>query len=81
MSSKWTHLIRFIAQEDGLIHLGQINPKTYPDLGIASYEKKKIEAKLITGSIYDGLVTEKSMTVAQVSQTPCQTHAQIRPFG
>lgn len=75
MPSKWTHLIRFIAQEDGLIHLGQIDPKTHPDLGIASYEKKKIEVKLINGSIYDGYVTEKTMTVSQVSvPNACRTH-------
>ena len=66
MPSNWTHLIRFVAQEDGQIHLGQVDSKTYPDLGIASVEKKKIEAKLITGSIFDGQVTEKTMTVAQL---------------
>lgn len=66
MPSNWTHLVRFIAQEDGQIHLGQIDPKRYPDLGIASVKKEKIEANLITGSIFDGLVTEKTMTVAQL---------------
>ena len=66
MPPNWTHLIRFVAQDDGQIHLGQVDPKTYPDLGIASVEKKKIEAKLITGSIFDGQVTEKTMTVAQL---------------
>lgn len=66
MSSNWTHLICFVAQEDGQIHLGQVDPKTYPDLGVASVEKKRIEANLITGSIFDGLVTEKTMTVAQL---------------
>lgn len=66
MPSNWTHLIRFVAQEDGQIHLGQVDSKAYPDLGIASVEKKKIEAKLISGSIFDGVVTEKTMTVAQL---------------
>lgn len=66
MPSNWTHLIRFVAQEDGQIHLGQVDPKTYPDLGIASVERRKIEAHLITGSLFDGLVTEKKMTVAQL---------------
>ena len=66
MPSNWTHLIRFVAQEDGQIHLGQVDTKTYPDLGISSVEKKKIEAHLITGSIFDGLVTEKKLTVAQL---------------
>ena len=66
MPSSWTHLIRFVAQEDGQIHLGQVDPKTYPDLGIASVEKKKIVAKIITGSVFDGTVTEKTMTVSQL---------------
>lgn len=66
MPSNWTHLIRFIAQEDGQIHLGQVDPKTYSDVGIATVEKKKIEANLITGSLFDGLVTNKKMTVAQL---------------
>lgn len=66
MPSNWTHLIRFVAQEDGQTHLGQVDPKTYPDLGIASIENKRIEAKLISGSIFDGLVTKKTMTVSQL---------------
>ena len=66
MPSSWTHLIRFVAQEDGQIHLGQVDPKTYPDLGIASVEKKKIVANIITGSVFDGTVTERTMTVAQL---------------
>ena len=66
MSSKWTHLIRFIAQEDGQIHLGQVDPKTYPDLGILTVEKKTIEANLIIGTIFDGTVTDKTMTVSQL---------------
>ncbi|KAM0794248.1 fumarylacetoacetate hydrolase [Usnea florida] len=66
MPSSWTHLIRFIAQEDGQIHLGQVDPKTYPDLGIASVEKKKIVANLITGSVFDGTVTDKKMSVSQL---------------
>ncbi|MCJ1458504.1 hypothetical protein MMC28_008877 [Mycoblastus sanguinarius] len=65
MSPHWTHLIRFVAQEDGQIHLGQVDPKVYPDVGLATVEKKKVEAKLISGSIFDGLVTEKTMTVLQ----------------
>lgn len=66
MPSNWTHLIRFIAQEDGQIHLGQIDPKTNPDIGIATVEKKEIKAKLITGTIFDGTVTDRTMTVAQL---------------
>jgi hypothetical protein len=66
MAPQWTHLIRFIAEETNLIHLGQIDPKEYPDVGLASVEGKKIVAKEITGSIFDGVVTEKSLTVKQV---------------
>ena len=66
MSSKWTHLIRFIAQEDGQIHLGQVDPKTYPDLGILTVEKKTIKANLIIGTIFDGTVIDKTMTVSQL---------------
>lgn len=66
MPSNWTHLIRFIAQEDGQIHLGQIDPKAHPDLGTATFEKRKITAHLITGSIFDGTVTPRTMTVSQL---------------
>ena len=66
MSSKWTHLIRFIAQEDGQIHLGQVDPKTHPDLGVLIVEKKKVEAKVIIGTIFDGIVTDQTMTVSQL---------------
>ena len=62
----WTHLIRFVAEETSQIHLGQIDPKEYPDLGLASFEGKKITAKEITGSIFDGVVTDKVLTVKQV---------------
>jgi hypothetical protein len=66
MSSSWTHLIRFVSEETGQVHLGQIDAKEYPDLGIASVEGKKITAKEITGSIFDGVVTEKVLTVKHV---------------
>jgi hypothetical protein len=66
MAPSWTHLIRFVAEETGQIHLGQIDAKAYPDLGIASVEGKKIVAKEITGSIFDGVVTDKELTVKQV---------------
>jgi hypothetical protein len=63
----WTHLIRFVAEETSQIHLGQIDVTEFPDLGIASFEGKKITAKEITGSIFDGVVTDKVLTVKQVS--------------
>ena len=66
MSPNWTHLIRFIAKEDGQIHLGQIDPDAFPDLGLATFENKEVKAKLINGAVYDGTVTDKVYTVAQV---------------
>jgi len=63
-------LIRFVAEETGQIHLGQIDAKEYPDLGLASVEGKKITAKEITGSIFDGIVTNKTLTVKQVLNLP-----------
>jgi hypothetical protein len=66
MAPSWTHLIRFVAEETGQIHLGQIDANEYPDLGIASVEGKTIRAKEVTGSIFDGVVTDKVLTVKQV---------------
>jgi hypothetical protein len=65
----WTHLIRFVAEETGQIHLGQIDAKEFPDVGLVSFEGKKITAKEITGSIFDGVVTDKVLTVKQVSSS------------
>ena len=67
MPSSWTHLIRFIAEEDGQIHLGEVDPSKFPDVGLAILDGKKVDAKLVTGSIYDGVVTDKTVTVARVS--------------
>lgn len=66
MSPSWTHLIRFIAEEDGQIHLGNIDAKKYPDVGLSTFNGDKVTAQLITGSIYDGVVTDKTMTVRQL---------------
>ncbi|EXJ63543.1 uncharacterized protein A1O5_11304 [Cladophialophora psammophila CBS 110553] len=76
MARPWTHLIRFIAKEDGRIHLGQINPEKFPDVGLAVFEGKSVDAKVISGSVYDGVVTDRTLHVAQllppvtVEQTP-----------
>ena len=66
MAPQWTHLIRFVAEETGQVHLGQINVKEYPDVGLATVEGKKVIAKEVTGSIFDGVVTDKTLTVKQV---------------
>jgi hypothetical protein len=70
MAPSWTHLIRFVAEETGQIHLGQIDVKEYPDVGIATVEGKKVTAKEVTGSIFDGVVTDKVLTVRQVLSFP-----------
>lgn len=64
--ASWTHLIRFVAQEDGQIHLGQYDANEFPDVGLASFDKKKITAKLIQGGLYHGVVTDRTMTVSHV---------------
>ncbi|KAJ6114230.1 hypothetical protein N7486_000008 [Penicillium sp. IBT 16267x] len=66
MAPKWTHLVRFIADEDGQEHLGQVDAKQYPDVGLAVLNGDRIEAKLIKGSIYDGVVTDTAMHVARL---------------
>ncbi|KAH7072512.1 hypothetical protein FB567DRAFT_584185 [Paraphoma chrysanthemicola] len=63
MSNSWTHLVRFIAEEDRQIHIGQVNALTYPDVGLAHRNGEKIEVNLITGSIYDGIVTNKKLHI------------------
>lgn len=67
MSPKWTRLIRFIAEEDGQVHLGEIDVKEYADIGLAVLKGEKIVARLIQGSIFDGIVTDKTLHVARVS--------------
>lgn len=66
MSRNWTHLVRFLAKEDGQIHLGQIDAKKVPDLGLALEKGESVSAKLVTGNAFDGVVTDKSMTISHV---------------
>lgn len=72
--SRWTHLIRFIAKEDGQVHLGQVDVDTNPDVGLAAFEGKDLAVQVISGSVYDGVVTSQTLHVAQVStcyRIPC----------
>ena len=63
----WTHLIRFIANEDNQIHLGQLLD-TARDVGLDTYEGKEVKAYLINGSIFDGVITDTVLTVKSVSR-------------
>jgi hypothetical protein len=60
-----THIIRFIANEDNRIHIGQL-VDTSRDIGLDSVEGKEIRAYLINGTIFAGEVTNKVYTVKQL---------------
>ena len=66
MAPGWTHLIRFVAEEDGQIHLGNIDAKKYPDIGLSTFKGEKVSAQLVSGSAFDGVVTGKTLTVKQL---------------
>src|ERR1700709_2441309 len=66
MGPSWTHLVRFIAEEDGQIHLGQVDAKKWPDIGLAIVEKQRIEALLVKGSVFDGVVGKTILLISQV---------------
>lgn len=66
MSTNWTNLVRFISEEDGQIHLGEVDTKRYPDIGLAVLNNENIAVKLVKGSIFDGVVTETIVHIARV---------------
>ena len=57
-----THIIRFVANEDHRVHLGQL-VDTKRDIGLDSVDGKEIKAYLINGSIFNGEVTDTVFTV------------------
>lgn len=63
--SKPTHIIRFIANEDNRIHIGQL-VDTSRDVGLDSVDGKEIKAYLINGTIFSGEVTKQVYTVKQL---------------
>ncbi|KAK6379073.1 uncharacterized protein PV06_04203 [Exophiala oligosperma] len=63
--AKATHIIRFIANEDNRVHLGQLKD-TSRDVGLDTFEGKKVEAYLINGSIFTPEVTSIVYTVKQL---------------
>lgn len=66
MSPQWTHLVRFLAKEDGRIHLGQVDSSKWPDIGLALEAGSTITANLVQGCAFDGVVTDKSLTILHV---------------
>ncbi|KAK6543586.1 hypothetical protein TWF694_000329 [Orbilia ellipsospora] len=62
----WKNLIRFIAEEDGQEHLGDVDASQYPDVGVSIHDGQKVTARVINGSIFDGTVTDKTLTVARL---------------
>ena len=61
----WTHLIRFIADEDGQIHLGQLVDTTR-DVGLDNLEGRVIKAYHIDGTVFDGIISDKIFSIKQV---------------
>ena len=59
---KPTHIIRFVANEDGRVHLGQL-ASTNRDVGLDSVQGEIITAYEINGTIFNGEVTENALTV------------------
>ncbi|KAB8260726.1 hypothetical protein BDV32DRAFT_158639 [Aspergillus pseudonomiae] len=66
MGPNWAHLVRFISEEDGQIHLGEVDPSRYPDVGIAILNGERVAVKLIKGSIFDGTVTDTTVHIARL---------------
>jgi len=63
--AKATHIVRFVANEDNRIHLGQL-VDTSRDVGLDSVEGRKIEVYLINGTIFAPEVTSHVYTVKQL---------------
>ncbi|KAH8892626.1 5-carboxymethyl-2-hydroxymuconate isomerase [Thozetella sp. PMI_491] len=63
--ARWTHLIRFIAKEDHLVHLGQLVDTTR-DVGKDTFEGLEVKAYLINGTIFHGTVTDVIYTVERL---------------
>ncbi|GKZ24634.1 hypothetical protein AbraIFM66951_011904 [Aspergillus brasiliensis] len=63
MAPNWTNLVRFISEEDGQIHLGEVDSSTHPDVGISILNGERIAVKLVKGTIFDGIVTDTIMHI------------------
>jgi len=62
----WTHLVRFIAVEDGQVHLGNVDALKYPDVGLSTFKGEKVAVNLVTGSAFSGTVTEKILHIERL---------------
>ncbi|GAB0137068.1 hypothetical protein EsDP_00005351 [Epichloe bromicola] len=76
MSPNWTRLIRFIAEEDGQIHLGEVD-SSHPDIGLAVFEGKTVSARAITGSVFDGIVSSRTLTVHRLLSPLSSEHVPL----
>ncbi|KAJ3538380.1 hypothetical protein NM208_g5928 [Fusarium decemcellulare] len=65
MSSSWTHLVRFVAEEDNQVHIGQLIDTTR-DAGKDSREGLKIKVYVVNGTIFNGKVTKDILHVKQL---------------
>ena len=59
-------MIRFVANEDHQIHIGQL-VDTSRDVGLDTLEGRKVEAYEVIGTIFSGRITENVLTVKYVS--------------
>ncbi|KAE8325436.1 hypothetical protein BDV39DRAFT_206974 [Aspergillus sergii] len=66
MGPNWAHLVRFISEEDGQTHLGEVDPSKYPDVGIAILNSERVAVKLVKGSIFDGRVTDTTVHIGRL---------------
>ncbi|KIX99413.1 uncharacterized protein Z520_04989 [Fonsecaea multimorphosa CBS 102226] len=66
MAPTWTHLVRFVAEEDGQTHLGQVDATKWPDVGLSVFNGEKVDVKLVTGSVFDGIVTNKTFHISKL---------------
>ncbi|ERT01684.1 fumarylacetoacetate hydrolase [Sporothrix schenckii 1099-18] len=73
MAPNWTHLVRFLAQEDGQEHLGQIDNKKVPDLGLALDNGETVTAQVVEGDVFDGQVNADRVLTIGTLLSPLRT--------
>jgi 2-keto-4-pentenoate hydratase/2-oxohepta-3-ene-1,7-dioic acid hydratase in catechol pathway len=66
MSPTWTRLVRFLAEEDGQVHLGEVDPAQCPDVGLATFNKERVAVRLVAGTVFDGSVTSTVMHISHL---------------